>query len=259
MNKKLHLIYFSPTGTTRSILRIIANGFEGYEVIQHDLTAPANAPELTITDGVAIFGLPVYGGRAQSTALKRMKKIKGDKTPAVVVGVYGNRDYEDAVVELRDFVSGAGFIPVAGGAFIGEHSYSDPNHKIAYRRPDKMDKADAKAFGKSISEKLEKGDMTVPKMKGNVPYKDVMLMKGVTPKTDYKLCKLCGTCVKACPTAAVKMKDRVSSDADLCIMCMACVKVCKMHARSVYNAKLLERKEMLVKNCSERKKPQIFI
>jgi len=259
MGKKIHLIYFSPTGTTRKTLSSIAKGFEGYRVVHHDLTSSATPPNLLIKDGIAIFGLPVYAGRAQATALKRMRKIKGHKVPAVVVGLYGNREFEDAIVELRDVVTSAGFIPVAGGAFIGEHSYATKQHQIAMGRPDENDLLAAQEFGSAVMIKLESGDLSTPEMEGNVPYKELVLPKGITPKTDHEKCQLCGSCVKACPTSAINMSHRVTSNAVSCIMCMACAKVCKKDARAIYNANVLERKEALVKNCSEAKKPVIFI
>ncbi|PLX67129.1 MAG: FeS-binding protein [Denitrovibrio sp.] len=191
MDKKLHLIYFSPTGTTRKVLTSFAEGFSGYKVIHHDLTHSATPPKILIKSGIAVFGMPVYGGRAQVTALRRMRKITGAQTPSVVIGLYGNREFEDAIVEMRDVIKDVGFTPIAGGAFIGEHSYATWEHKIAMGRPDGDDLTIAKEFGESVKTKLESGDLTVPKMEGNKPYKEAVLPKGITPKTDHDKCKLC--------------------------------------------------------------------
>ncbi len=83
-----------------------------------------------------------------------MRRIRGNNTPAVVVVVYGNRDYEDALLELRDVVAELGFRPIAGGAFIGEHSYSSGTIPIAVERPDRQDTETAKRFGESVFESL---------------------------------------------------------------------------------------------------------
>ena len=53
--------------------------------------------------------------------------------------VYGNRDYEDALLELSDRAKDWGLTPVAAGAFIGEHSYSRPSLPVAEGRPDEDD------------------------------------------------------------------------------------------------------------------------
>ena len=69
-------------------------------------------------------------------AVDAFEKIKGDKTPAVLVCVYGNRNYDDALLELKDISEANGFVPIAAGAFIARHSiFSD----VAVGRPDKED------------------------------------------------------------------------------------------------------------------------
>jgi len=258
INKKIiHLIYFSPTGTTKSVLEGIAEGFDGYEVVHHDLTLSEKKPVINITEGVAVFGLPVYAGRAQVTALERMMYIRGS-APAVVAVVYGNRDFEDALVELRDFASDVGFVPIAGGAFIGEHSYATEEHPVALGRPDEKDANIAKGFGKAVYDKVISNDTTMPEMDGNVPYKDLMLPKGVIPATSED-CELCGACLDVCPVGALKITDTLITDADKCIMCMACAKICSKNARYIDNPMTLERIGMLVKNCSGRKEPSLYV
>ena len=81
----------------------------------------------------------MYGGRLPADAVKRLSNLKGHNTPAVIVVVYGNREYEDALLELNDLAIEAGFKPVAAGAFIGEHSYSNKDSPIAHGRPDEKD------------------------------------------------------------------------------------------------------------------------
>lgn len=61
--------------------------------------------------------------------------------------VYGNRDYEDALLELRDTVASLGFTPLSAGAFIGEHSYSTAEMPVAAGRPDATDLQTARTFG----------------------------------------------------------------------------------------------------------------
>jgi len=116
----------------------IAKGFEGVgRVKQTDLTYPAFLPcaRLGARD-LAIIGVPVYAGRVPEIAAHRLKEIKGAGTPAVVVAVYGNREFEDALVEMRDIAIAQGFEVVAAGAFIAEHSFSTDELPIAAGRPD---------------------------------------------------------------------------------------------------------------------------
>jgi ferredoxin len=253
-----HLIFFSPTGTTKTILENIAKGI-GKQIKIYDTTPAYSRITTTIKDGVAIFGVPVYAGRVPIVAAERIKNIKGDKTPAVAVVVYGNREYEDALVELKDLIEEAGFKVIAGGAFIGEHSYSSNEKPIAINRPDDNDKLAAFNFGKEITKKLAQNDLKTPNMKGNIPYKERIGIKGATPLTKFDICELCGTCSAVCPTDAITINNKVISDSEKCIMCCACIKKCPKEARYIATKATLERIEMLYKNCQIKKEPEIFI
>ena len=84
-----------------------------------DLTHSAGYPAPLPGEAVAIFAVPVYGGHVAPVALERLREIRGEGTPAVVLAVYGNRSFGTAVAELASFVAGRGFVPVAAGAFVG--------------------------------------------------------------------------------------------------------------------------------------------
>lgn len=119
-----------------------------------DLTYPAGQPAPLPAGAVAIFAVPVYGRHVAPAALERLREIRGEGTPAIVLAVYGNRSFGTAVAELASFVAGRGFVPVAAGAFVGEHSYSTPETPIAQGRPDARDLAAATAFGAQVREKI---------------------------------------------------------------------------------------------------------
>ena len=104
--------------------------------IEIDLTTDENSSPIEIKDSITIIAVPVYAGRVAPIALQRLRRLRGNNAPAILITVYGNRDYEDALVELRDETIQLGFTPLAAGAFIGEHSYSRPNMPIAEGRPD---------------------------------------------------------------------------------------------------------------------------
>ena len=46
--------------------------------------------------------MPVYAGRVPALAVERLKGIKTSGVKFVIVAVYGNRAYEDALVEMQD-------------------------------------------------------------------------------------------------------------------------------------------------------------
>lgn len=260
----LHLVTFSPTHTSRTIAEQIAQGFAlSEDTLQTtDLTLPGRTPEMIELDGVAVFAAPVYGGRVAEPAAERFSHIHAAKTggtPAIVAVVYGNRDYEDALLELCDLVRQQGFRPIAAGAFIGEHSYSRPNEgmPIAAGRPDPADCTCAQAFGRQAREKYDRGDTTLPPVRGNYPYKIKGAATPATPITLPNQCTGCGTCVDICPTGVVSLTAEgiATSTADGCIKCCACLKFCPAAARR-FDTPYTER---LFLNFSARREPELFL
>jgi ferredoxin len=260
------LVFFSPTQTTEKIVKSIAQGIQVDIVEQLDLTPPeARTREFEeMHDELVIIGAPVYDGRIPHEAVHRLRRIKGNGTPAGVVAVYGNRAYEDALLELRDLAAELGFRPVAGGAFIGEHSYDSESTPIASGRPDAQDLEKAKGFGELIREKMREmrtlDEMPSLQVPGDFPYKEEWDPPSeILPVTDETQCTLCGTCARICPTAAITIRDTVMTDQNLCILCSACVKKCSTGARAWENPWVKRAVEWLSTNCRERKEPEIFL
>ena len=205
--KTTHIVYFSPTHTSQKVARAIGDGIGMGRRIETDLTCDTAASELLIKDSVVIILVPVYGGRVAPVAVERLKRLKGDNSVAVLAVVYGNRDYEDALVELRDLAVEQGFIPLAAGAFIGEHSYSRKGMPIAEGRPDDADIRTATIFGEEALAKLMKvpalADIHSFYIKGNVPYKEVGKPTPAAPVT-LEHCAVCEECIQLCPTGAIR-------------------------------------------------------
>ena len=259
------LVYFSPTQTTKRVLEGIAEGIEAPTVEHLDLTAPLSTTLSTgsTNDELVILGVPVYGGRVPLAAVPRLRKLKGSKTPAVIVVVYGNREFEDALIELKDMANDLGFIPIAGAAFIGEHSFSSDTVPIADGRPDTTDIEKARAFGSDIREKLKHMESvdTVPRVDvpGNRPYKDWKKPAEISPSTQKDLCTLCGTCASSCPVEAIVVEETVETSKKDCILCCACVKNCPTGARVGEEPLFKQMAEWLSTNCQKRKEPEIFL
>ena len=149
---EVHLITFSPTHTSRQIGEAIMRGLDIKEVVIEDLTKPCDVRKELPADALAIITVPVYGGHVAPLALQRMKEIRANHSPAVIVVVYGNRAYEHALQELDAFTGSLGFQVIAGGTFIGEHSFSRPEMPVAAGRPDEADLEKAVEFGRRVRE-----------------------------------------------------------------------------------------------------------
>jgi ferredoxin len=263
MKKTIHLIYFSPTKTTEKVLKSISEGIQSKENKLFDFTFNTqkegfySVPE----NELAIIGVPVYSGRVPLEAMKRLKKQKGNNTPAVIVVVYGNREFDDALLELRDLVIELGFIPFAAAAFIGEHSYSTTEKQIAPNRPDEEDLRKAFDFGKQINELIEKGNIhhSVSTVPGNIPYKAFVAKPPMSPITIETKCDKCGICAEVCPTSAIEINDTVETDINSCIMCCACIKACPTEARVNDNELIKAVTQRLFENCQMRKEPELFL
>lgn len=238
-----------------------------------DLTHTAGKSVTLPADAAAVFAVPVYGGRVAPAALERLQKIRGEGTPAVVLAVYGNRAFGTAVAQLAAFVAERGFVPVAAGAFVGEHSYSTPDTPIAEGRPDAQDLADATAFGVRIGEKLAHGQTRpINAAKLREPHTPLLsklrfirFVLGyrrrqkrspvvLLPAGDAARCTQCGRCVALCPTQAIARGDELHTDPARCIRCCACVKGCAFGART------FETPFAAVLSCNfARRKPPVTI
>lgn len=255
---KVQSIYFSPTNTTQTIVRELASSTQLDVMDDIDITFPSDSDsDILIKDTLLFIGVPVYGGRVAPVALKRLKRIKGKNSPCVIVVVYGNRDYDDALLELRNEVTKLGFTPIAASAFIGEHSYSTEKYPIASSRPDKNDILIAHNFGNEVVKCLNiissLEEVSEIKVKGNYPYKEYNPSPS-TPQTDEKLCTQCGYCISICPMECIKIEDEIVSDPNCCIKCCACVKKCPNNAR-VFNSPY---SQLLSTKCVIPKEPDVY-
>jgi len=255
-------IYFSPTKTTRNVLLAIAHAIQAPLTEQIDLTLSDSDILVCreFSNDLAIIGSPVYAGRLPAVMLSRFKQIKGHGRPAVIVVVYGNRAYEDALIELRDTARAAGFNPIAAGAFIGEHSYSTDTMPIAANRPDADDLAQAEEFGREVRDRIiaaskRQDELYVP---GNYPYKEMRMLSGIAPVTNESLCTDCRNCVPVCPVAAIIKDNPLETAADVCIRCCACIKVCPSKAKMFDDPRIRDAAKMLHATFSARKEPEFY-
>ena len=227
MSSIVRAVYFSPTRTTKTIAQEVAGALAaplGASVEAADLTLPAQRPAdvSCAADDVLVFGFPVYAGRVPVLLRDEFAHLEGRGTPAVVVGLYGNRAFDDALLEAADLLKERGFNVAAAGAFIGERSR----------------------------------DLPAPAIKGSRPYKELKPGADVRPLTS-DACTSCGICVARCPLGIIDEDDPALVGAG-CLHCCACVKSCPEDAKRFSSESTDQVIAMLESKCLERKEPELF-
>ena len=248
--EKWIIAHFSPTGGTKNVADAITAGFS-VPVAEMDLTKADSAVTLGENDGLMAV-LPVFAGRVPQISLERLSALKGNGQKAVAVVVYGNREFDDALLETRDALEANGFRVIAAAAFIAEHSMY---RSIASGRPDEEDQALCRRFAADVMAKED--DAAPVQVPGNRPYKE--LKPAAFHPAASEGCTKCGICARQCPVGAIPMDDPSQTNNDLCINCMGCVAACPASSRALPDVFLAMITQMLNQNASGYKKPSIFL
>ena len=244
--EKIWAVYFSGTGTTRRTVERIAGGIASrlnLSAESVDFSRPAVRQE-TLGFGekdLVVFGTPVYAGRVPNVLLPFLReRIVGGGALAVPVVLFGNRNYDDALIELRNILAADGMHPIAAGAFVGEHSFS---RVLGADRPNAEDEALMDEFAArvaAVAAGLDAAPVKSVAMRGQEPLRPyytprdragnpINILK-VKPKTDLSRCGGCGLCADLCPMGSIDPAD-VSAVRGICIKCCACVKGCPTGAK----------------------------
>ena len=268
--RKVKLVVFSPTGSSLSVAKMIGEVIaDGLETLEGGGSKrgpggfPAQGELLDLCAGqmggigphtLCIFSVPCYGGRIPQMAAERLANVRGDGTPAIVCVTFGNRAYEDALVELADIVTENGFHVIAGCAVVTEHNIM---HEFGKGRPDAADRAEITGFAQRVLGRIRESKMVHgPSLPGNRPYKN-WPGSSLPIVVDESLCTGCGICAKSCPAGAVLTKGW-KTDEKLCINCMRCIAECPAKCRFVPEEVLRAMTERLRTACEERKENAFF-
>ena len=239
---KLWAMYFSGTGgtekVTKSIAETIGSKLNIHNIEVLDFTPLKNRKEVPVfeKEDIVVLGLPTIAGRVPNLMLEYLKKIQGNAAVGIAVMTFGNRSFDDSLMELSLIMDDCNFRVIAGGGFSCEHSFSTI---LGKGRPDAEDMEEVVEFGRKIAEKIKNNDFSRPTVKGNNPVHPYFQpqdrngnhidIRKVKPKTNDK-CTDCKLCAILCPTGAIDYND-VKSVPGVCMKCCACVKKCPVNAK----------------------------
>jgi len=245
-----YVLYFSPTGGTKRVAERLAEAFCGAELV--DMTVclpPLNLQE----DDLCLAAVPSFGGRVPNAALQHLHALHGNGAKAVAVAVYGNRHYDDTLLELQRALEERDCVIIAGIAAIAEHSVV---RQFAAGRPDEADAAQLREFAAAIQDKLQQGGGAVT-LPGNVPYKEF----GGAPFRPVVTedCAGCGLCARECPVGATPLDAPNTTDNERCFACLRCISVCPSKARVLPKAVVETMTEKLRPACEIPKENQLFL
>ncbi|MDE6450773.1 MAG: 4Fe-4S binding protein, partial [Odoribacter sp.] len=212
----IHQITFSPTGGTRKVCEYICEGIDKKPLVTDFCVKERQirVPDIQEED-LVVIAMPVFAGRIPVLAVDRIRRIPGNHAKCVVVAVYGNRAYDDALLEMQDVATEMGFRVVAAISAIAEHSIA---RVYATGRPDIEDRKELVAFGAAIMNKVKGTDTYKPlALPGNRPYRAGNA--GPFPTADER-CTGCGTCQELCPADAIPADNPRSVNKEACISCM---------------------------------------
>lgn len=272
--KKVWAVYFSATDTTKKIVLTIADEAArllGAEREDYDFTLPRMRENgfAAGKDDLVIFGTPVYAGRVPNVLLKYLATIQGNGALAVPVVLFGNRNFDDGLIELRDILENTGFHTVAAAAFVGEHSFSKT---LAAGRPDADDMKEALAFAGKVAEKvkgLPEGEAPAPVEVEGVPhpyrgYYQPRDRKGVSidirkvKSLVSDACDDCKICADVCPMGSIS-RENVREYTGICIKCGACIKKCPKQARYYEDEGYLYHQHELEEGYTRRAAISLFL
>ncbi len=271
--ERVWAMYFSPTGTTERVVLTIAKrlAYElelPLEIYDYTLPKMRQLPKHFGPEDLVVFGAPTYAGRIPNVLLNYLATVTASGAPAVPVALYGNRNYDDSLIEAQTLLEQNGFHTIAGAAFIGEHSFSKT---LAAGRPDAADLALAERFGIQVAKKLrsctDPSALPCVKVRGETPIRPyytprdrqgnpINILK-VKPLTSDS-CTHCGICAEVCPMGSISREDP-SQYTGICIKCGACEKKCPVGAKYYADEGYIYHRTELELGYERRAQPELFL
>ena len=265
--------YFSPSDHTKKVVTTAAQaaaealGLDHMDIYDWTLPAAREAcPAFTEKD-LVFAGTPTYAGRVPNKIMPYIRDVlKGNGAYGAAIVTYGNRSFDESLMELGLLMEANGFVMVSAGAACCQHVFSKI---MAAGRPDASDLDEARIFGQKSAKKATDavGDglnlppfesLGTPGHNPVGPYYTPLTKDGqparflkAVPKLDIEKCDHCNICAAVCPMGNISADD-IAKISGPCIKCQACVLKCPNGARYFDDPVMMSHKEMLEENYGSR-------
>jgi ferredoxin/flavodoxin len=234
----LGLLYFSATGNTEKISRVIKNRLEefGCTVDMIDITPLSSRKggfDCTSYDAL-ILGAPVHSWRIPRVVREWLPNLSGDGKKCAIFLTYGGFQINPAHYTTSQLLQKQGFSVVSSAEFLAFHTFNIGGWKAMEGRPDESDIAVAREYAEIIYARFSGEDPSLVGELEKTSHPEELLDKiegfrfrilTQVPTRQGADCCMCRECEEFCPTGAI---DAMTGETDpsRCIACLGCVLRC---------------------------------
>ena len=238
MERKIALIYFSPTGNTANMAKFI---LKKLRILEKNL----QVDEINITNyserqckididqyNALFFGFPVYAWRAPKLVRDWLLTLDGKGKKCSVFFTYGGVDSGASHYNIKRILEEINFQLVSTAEFVCKHTYNCGGWKVMENRPNESDFNVAEEYIEKTYKKFIDDDNGIVQVENpNISERILLrLEKDVNkvlkpPSREGEDCSLCRTCENLCPANAMD-SDLGEADPNICIRCYRCFITC---------------------------------
>jgi ferredoxin/flavodoxin len=272
---KILMVYFSATGNTAKIGKVLANRLAelGAEIDEKDITtlsARNEAIDLRPYDAV-VFGQPVHSLRAPRVVREWMCTLDGAGKKCAMFFSYGGFKVHPCHESTRQILAEQGFAVVSSAEFLGAHTFNLGGWKAMVGRPNASDFQVAEAYAGKMHERFtgkdrgilneqEKTDFTEEQLDSF----ELMRFKVLEqlPTRYGEDCSMCMLCEETCPTGAISAETGETEKA-ACIACLKCINDCPEGVLKISDTSAIWNKKLEMDQTTEeelnKKKSRIYL
>ncbi|MHA2398530.1 MAG: EFR1 family ferrodoxin [Promethearchaeota archaeon] len=242
---KVLILYFSATGNTAKIAKVIKEKFkeEGVMVTMSDITPLGDRQRKIDFEPyqAVVFGAPTHARRAPRVFRDWLRTLDGQGKKCSMFFTYGGFGVHPTHYSTREILKEQNFIVVSSAEFLGAHTFNLGGWRALGDRPNELDFHVAQDYVELTYKRftgeddrilgdLEKTEYTEEKLDSA----ESSRFKKVTqlPTRGGDECGMCLNCEESCPTGAMEAESG-EADKEKCIACLGCVYICPEEALKI--------------------------